>query len=169
MSQKSNKIFIRFKFHTRVQTSADTFDSFVIDLKLLFQECGYADLDLMARDQIVLGVSLPMIQGKQLISVGSDLILRNAVEIAQIPMARESSTVSSVNFIKTGQKKKHKKQYLCGRVQLLLLFLLYMNDLPNVVSASLISLFANDTMFSSSSDNLDSALQFLQQEVNSVS
>ena len=49
------------------------------------------------------------------------------------------------------------------------LFLLYMNDLPNVVSASLISLFADDTMLSSSSDNLDSALQLLQQEVNSVS
>ena len=78
MSQKSNKIFIKFIFHTRVQTSADTFDSFVTDLKLLFQECGYADLNLMARDQIVLSVSLPTIQEKQLFSVGSDLIVRNA-------------------------------------------------------------------------------------------
>ena len=81
VTPKSNKVFARFKFHTRVQTPADTFDAFVTDLKLLVQECGYADPDEMVRDRIVFGVSSPKIREK-LISVGSDLTLRKTVEIA---------------------------------------------------------------------------------------
>ena len=123
VTPKSNKVFARFKFHTRVQTPADTFDAFVTDLKLLVQECGYADPDEMVRDRIVFGVSSPKIREK-LISVGSDLTLRKAVEIAHTvelsqtqlkTMAGESSAASSVNSIKTGQTKFYKNCYFCGR------------------------------------------------------
>ena len=54
---KTNIVFSRYKFHNRVQGIAETFDSFVTDLKLLVQECNYQEPDEMVRDKIVFSIN----------------------------------------------------------------------------------------------------------------
>ena len=78
---KTNLIFSRYKFQSRVQTD-ETFECFVTDLKLIARDCGYHDCDEMIRDRIVFGIRSPKIREK-LFNVGSDLTLQKAIEIAQ--------------------------------------------------------------------------------------
>ena len=47
---KTNIVFSIYKFHA--QGTAESFDSFVTDLKLLKQECNYQESDEMVRDKI---------------------------------------------------------------------------------------------------------------------
>ena len=72
-------MFSRYKFHNRVQGTAETFDSFVTNLKL--QEGKYQEPDEMVRDKIVFRINSPAIRQKLFIE-GSDLSLNHAVEIA---------------------------------------------------------------------------------------
>ena len=74
-------MFSRYKFHNRVQGTAETFDSFVTDLKLLVQECNYQDPDEMVRDKIVFSINFPAIREKLIIE-NFDLTLDRPVEIA---------------------------------------------------------------------------------------
>jgi hypothetical protein len=52
---KSNKIYSRYKFLSRVQKEADTFEEYLTDLRLLVKDCDYQDQDGMIRDAIVFG------------------------------------------------------------------------------------------------------------------
>jgi len=40
---KSNRVFVRYKFHQKVQQEGETFEQFLTDLKLLVKDCGYRD------------------------------------------------------------------------------------------------------------------------------
>jgi len=79
---KSNKLYARYKFTTRKQSEAETFEQFVTDLRLLIKDCDYQQRDEMLRDQIVFAVKSAKIREK-LISEGSDLTLEKAVDIAR--------------------------------------------------------------------------------------
>ena len=55
---KSNNIYSRYQFKSRIQESEESFEHFVTDLKVLFKECGYQAgvEEEMIRDHIVFGV-----------------------------------------------------------------------------------------------------------------
>ena len=122
VTPKSNTVFARFKFHTRVQNQTDTFDSFVTDLKLLVKDCGYHDPDEMVRDRIVFGTSSPVIREK-LINIGSDLTLNKAIETAhafelsqsQLRTMSGESGVSQIHTVKSTSGMYYKDCYFCGR------------------------------------------------------
>ena len=78
---KSNKVFARYKFHKKVQSDNEPFEQFLIDLKLLVKDCGYAEPDEMVRDRIVIGCNSKKVREK-LIQEGSELSLEKAIEIA---------------------------------------------------------------------------------------
>ena len=80
---KSNKVFARYKFQSKIQTEAESTEQFIAELKLLVKSCGYASPDEMVRDRIVFGTKSPKVREK-LINKGSDLTLENAVEIARL-------------------------------------------------------------------------------------
>ena len=82
VTPQSNEVFARYKFHARVQSNGESFESFVTDLKLLVQDCAYNDADKMIRDRIVFGVTSSTIREK-LINKGNALTLEKAIEIAQ--------------------------------------------------------------------------------------
>ena len=82
VTPQSNEVFARYKFHTRVQSNGEPFESFVTDLKLLVKDCAYNDADKMIRDRIVFGVTSSTIREK-LINKGNALTLEKAIEIAQ--------------------------------------------------------------------------------------
>ena len=114
VSPKSNTVFERYKFHVRVQSATETFDSFVTDLKLLLQNCGFREPDEMVRDRIVIGTSSTKIREK-LINIGSDLTLSKAVKIAHTlelsatqlkTMLNEAS--AAVNTVNVRQDKFYK-------------------------------------------------------------
>ena len=52
---RSNKVFVRYKFHLRVQQAGESFEQFLTELKLLVKDCGHADPDEMVRDRVVIG------------------------------------------------------------------------------------------------------------------
>ncbi|CAC5366658.1 unnamed protein product [Mytilus coruscus] len=51
--KKSNKIYLRYKFLSRVQKDIDTFKKYLTDLKILIKDCGYATSEEMVRNAIV--------------------------------------------------------------------------------------------------------------------
>ena len=55
MKPKSNKVFARQKFYQKVQQEGKAFEQFLTDLKLLVNDCSYADSDEMVRDKQVIG------------------------------------------------------------------------------------------------------------------
>lgn len=79
---KTNFIFSRYKFNERVQGLNEPFEQFVTDLKLLVKDCNYANSEEMVRDRIVFGIHSPRVREK-LLSVGSDLTLDKAIDIAR--------------------------------------------------------------------------------------
>ena len=81
---KSNKIYSRYIFRSRVQESKEPFEQFVTDLKLLIKECGYDESvhDDMIRDHIVFGIKSTKVREK-LINEGDDLTLDKCMNIAR--------------------------------------------------------------------------------------
>lgn len=82
MTPKTNVIFARYRFHEKVQGASEPFEQFVTDLKLLVQDCNYANSEEMIRDRIVFRIHSPRVREK-LLNVGSDLTLEKAVDIAR--------------------------------------------------------------------------------------
>ena len=107
---KSNQIYSRYKFLSRVQKDTDTFEEYLTDLKILVKVCGYATPDEMVRDAIVFGTKDHTVREK-CINEGSDLTLEKAVNFgrtlelskAQLKsMAGEDKSVNIVSKSKQG-------------------------------------------------------------------
>ena len=79
---KSNKVFFRYQFHKRQQSSEETFESFLTDLKNLVRDCGYGQdiRDEMVRDRIVSGLFSDQVREK-LLTKGDTLTLTSAIDI----------------------------------------------------------------------------------------
>ena len=77
---KTNRVYARYKFQSRIQGPDETFETFVTDLKLQARDCGFRDPDEMVRDRIVFGVKSSRVREK-LIDKGSDLSLDTAIDI----------------------------------------------------------------------------------------
>ncbi|KAK3528445.1 hypothetical protein QTP70_000148 [Hemibagrus guttatus] len=56
---KANVIFARYKFHEKMQGDHEPFEQFVTDLRLLVNDCNYANSDEMIRNCIVFGIHSP--------------------------------------------------------------------------------------------------------------
>ena len=69
---KSNQIYSRYKFFSRVQKDTDTLEEYLTDLKILVKDCGYAKPNEIMRDAIVFGTKDHRVRGK-CINEGSDL------------------------------------------------------------------------------------------------
>ncbi|XP_053380789.1 uncharacterized protein K02A2.6-like [Mercenaria mercenaria] len=81
---KSNHIYSRYKFKSRIQQEGEVFEQFVTELKIFIKDCGYPDtiIDEMIRDHIVFGIRSHKIREK-LISEGSGLTLEKCTDIAR--------------------------------------------------------------------------------------
>ena len=53
---RSNEIYNRYKFQTRVQEEGETFEQFATQLQILVKDCAYPAQDKMVRDRIVIGI-----------------------------------------------------------------------------------------------------------------
>ena len=76
-----NPVFARYRFNNETQ-GEQTFEQFLTKLRLLANDCGYAEKDDMIRDRIVFGISSPKIREK-LINEGERLKLNKAIQICQ--------------------------------------------------------------------------------------
>ena len=74
---KGNPVFIKFKFHRRVQDSSETEEEFVTTLQIIAQDCDFKDPEEMIRDRIVFGTNLFKVREK-LIPNGAKLPLDKA-------------------------------------------------------------------------------------------
>lgn len=113
---KSNKIYSRYKFKSRVQKEDEPFEQFVMDLRILIKDCGYATDELkneMVRDHIVFGIRNGKIR-EELIKEGSDLTLDKCIDIArtyelsQTQSKKMENEDKSVNYCQAKPKKKGK-------------------------------------------------------------
>lgn len=128
---RSNIIYSRHKFQSRMQNQDETFEQFVTELQLLVKDCGYDKKDEMVRDRIVTGEKKLKIREK-LLNVGSDLTFAKTLDIARAYevshtqcSATEDKTVNSVKSKKTKSScdsRKHeyrtgteKQQISCGK------------------------------------------------------
>ena len=82
VSPKANPVFARFKFHSRVQESSETAETFITALRILAQDCDFKDPEEMIQDRIVFGTNSLKVREK-LISKGAKLTLDKAIEIAR--------------------------------------------------------------------------------------
>ena len=80
---RTNLVYNRYKFQSRIQKETETLDQFVTDLKLLVKDCDYRDSDVIVRDRIVIGIRNSKIREK-LINIGNDLTLNKAEETARV-------------------------------------------------------------------------------------
>ncbi len=79
-SPKKNETFERYVFHSRLQQQGETFDSFIMDLKLKARTCNFGQLqDSMIRDQIVFGINDKKVRERHLRE--TELTLNEAVRI----------------------------------------------------------------------------------------
>ena len=112
---KSNKVFARYRFHKKVQCDNESFEQFLIDLKLLVKDCGYADPDEMVRDRIVIGCNSKKVREK-LIQEGSELSLEKAVEIAltlemsQTQLKTMEEEDSKIHAVKVNQARRQSEK-----------------------------------------------------------
>ena len=79
---RTNIVYNRFKFGSRVQNQDESFDQFVTELQILVKDCAYDKDDEMVRDRIVFGIRNNAIREK-LINKGSELTLTQTLEIAR--------------------------------------------------------------------------------------
>ena len=115
---KSNKIYSRYKFLSRVQKESDTFEEYLTDLKLLVKDCDYREPDGMIRDAIVFGTKDHKVREK-CINEGSELTLEKAINYArthelskaQLKCMAHAGEDKSVN----GVSLKHKQTVSRGR------------------------------------------------------
>ena len=70
VSPTANPVFARFKFHSRVQESSETAETFITALRVLAQDCDFKDPEAMIRDRIVFGRNSLKVREK-LISKGA--------------------------------------------------------------------------------------------------
>lgn len=107
---KSNKIYSRYKFLSRVQKDSDTFEEYLTELKLLVKDCEYKDADDMIRDAIVFGTKDHKVRAK-CIDEGSDLTLEKAInfartqEISKAQLKTMNGEDNSINAVATKQKQ----------------------------------------------------------------
>jgi len=78
---KANVISAHYKFQEKIQAANKPYEQFVTDLRLLVKDCAYANNEEMLRHCIVFGIYSPAVREK-LLSVGSELTLDKAVDIA---------------------------------------------------------------------------------------
>ncbi|CAC5424355.1 unnamed protein product [Mytilus coruscus] len=102
---KSNKIYSRYNFLSRVQKDIDTFEEYLTDLKILVKDCGYATPEEMVRDAIVFGTKDHKVREK-CITEGSELSLEKAINFARTyelskaqlkTMESEDKTINMLN------------------------------------------------------------------------
>ena len=119
---KSNKIYNRYLFKSRVQQDSETFEQFVTELKTLIKNCEYSDdiQDEQIRDHLVFGVGSSKIR-QNMILEGSDLTLDKCMDIAHtyersVPQVQAignqtlpSAAVDSLSFQNQG------RDHGCGR------------------------------------------------------
>lgn len=79
---KTNLVYNRYKFQSRIQAEGELFEQFVTDLQTLVRDCAYDKPDEMVRDRIVFGVRSNKIREK-LICVGSELTYQKTMDIAK--------------------------------------------------------------------------------------
>ena len=85
---KKNLTVLRHKFNSRVQSTAESADHFITDLKLLSLDCEYGALrDEMIRDRLVVGVHSEEMKEKLLQE--SDLTLDTAVIVKAIEGSKQ--------------------------------------------------------------------------------
>ena len=75
-------MFARYKFHQEVQQEGESFEQFLIDLKLLVKDCDYVDPDEMVRNRVIIGCNATKTR-RRLIQEGSDLTLEKAIDIVR--------------------------------------------------------------------------------------
>jgi len=80
---KTNVIFARYKFLKKIWGANEPFEQFVTDLRLLVKHCANANSDELVRDCIDFGIHSTTVREK-LLSIGSELTLDKAVDIAQL-------------------------------------------------------------------------------------
>lgn len=79
---RKNETFERYVFRSRLQQQGETFDSFLVDLKLKAKTCNFGLLqDSMVRDQIVFGINDKKVRERLLRE--TELTLNEAVRICQ--------------------------------------------------------------------------------------
>ena len=64
VSPKGNPVFIKFKFHRRVQDSSETEEEFVTTLQIIAHDCDFKDPEEMIRDRIVFGTNVFKVREK---------------------------------------------------------------------------------------------------------
>ncbi len=82
VNPKANPVFARYKFHNKVQSSAEPVEQFITELQLLAQDCEFHDSNEMVRDRIVFGTNSDKVREKLIIE-GADLTLEKAIQIAR--------------------------------------------------------------------------------------
>ena len=105
VNPRTNSVFSRFQFQSRIQRHEETFDDFVTDLQYLVIACRYENPKQMVRDRIVCGIRDTNIREK-LLTEGDDLTFDRAIQIAQVAtttqkhlQAFNSVTDSSISTI----------------------------------------------------------------------
>ena len=105
---KKNETYERYVFNSRNQAPGESFEQFVIDLKIKAKSCGFDTLkDSMIRDRIVLGVNNPRIRERLLREDNLDLV--SAIRICQAAEAAQKQVQSlgtedlSVNAVRRGK------------------------------------------------------------------
>ena len=80
---KSNVIYSRYVFKSRIQNDGESFEHFVMDLRVLLNNCAYPEdlKDQMIRDHIVFGVRSSKVREK-LINEGTGLTLEKTMDIS---------------------------------------------------------------------------------------
>ena len=114
---RSNIVYNRYRFSSRIQNDDETFDQFVTDLQILVKDCSYDKPDEMVRDRVVFGVRNNKVREK-FINIGSDLTLEKTLDIARAYEISKSQTKSmelseteKVNIVKNGARPKSKRKF----------------------------------------------------------
>ena len=79
---QKNKRIARHKLKLRKQSTGESFDNFVKDLRLILMDCEYTDPDDILIDSIIDGVHAKKLQ-ERLLDRGEELTLAKAIEIGQ--------------------------------------------------------------------------------------
>ena len=81
---RKNHFMAALKFNERRQSDGDSFDSFITDLKILVNYCGYQEEERMVRDTIVFRFKHSKVREKCL-DLADELTLEKAVKIDRTP------------------------------------------------------------------------------------
>lgn len=102
---KKNTVYERFVFYKRKQKEGESFDSFLVDIKRLVKDCGFAAIENeMLRDRIVMGVSDKKLQ-MRLMEI-ADLTYEKAVEKGRASEATKEQTDEMNKIVATVSEVK---------------------------------------------------------------